>query len=1008
MRFAAQFVGRADELNALAAVLSRSDGPPGDQRGAVVTVVGEPGTGKTALAERATAGRRVVWATAREGGGAPPMWLWQQVLRGYGEPLVDSRRAGNTGVDRFRMFDDVCRHLLEVHRNHPAVIVLDDLQWADEESLAFLDFLVPDAERYGLVVLATVRRGELSQLPRHATVIEIGGLPLDAVGQLLTPVAGAARVDPDLVEAVWRHTAGNPFFIGEVDKLLTSFGREDDAAQWRSIVPEGVRSVLARRFARLTHHASRTLLSASELGESINPPLLAAAVGRPLDDVLDDLGAAATAGLVRVVPPAGFAFAHSLIREAARAELLPRDRRDLNRRAGEWLQAQPGEPPVSQIAWHLLSAGHAHAGKWAERAGEWAFAASMYGEAAAWFERAQAWCADDAATRIRLRRAEALCRHGRVDEADREFLAIARAARLAGDGGLLARAALGVGSIGGGFEVRQLDPSQQALLTDAIECLGDADSPLLSMLLARLSIASSLDADHDERAELAERAVAIARRVGDDAAIGAALGAWCDAHAGPADVEARSIASAEMLVVAQRCGDTELELLARRLALVAALEAGDIGLVRRHSSAFSGLADRLRLPQFTWYGRLVEGMLAHLAGDLGEARRLATESVTLGVASHSANAHMLASGALLPAIDRDLGDPGYLDRLIQINTGIPEANRGLELSAPFQAYTVGYGGTIGEVAAGLPGWVEMWRKAWPHDGLALLVGFHLARGAAFVGDVELGAEVEAALLPHAERFALDGTGSVCYGPISGALAALAALRGNEVVSRQRYGQAISACQRIGAPLLQQLFERELAALDQGVASGRSGADDAPQSTPVRNGTLCRDGDVWLVRFGSGETRLKHTKGLADLAALIACPERDIHVFDLIGAVGADRSYAGEVIDASARAAYEQRILALGEQIEAAEQAGHDNRAAALDEERAALIAHLGAALGLGGRPRIAASDVERARKAVTMRVRDACRRIDAALPELGRHLQHSIRTGTWCSYRPETPTDWTL
>ena len=72
------------------------------------------------------------------------------------------------------------------------------------------------------------------------------------------------------------------------------------------------------------------------------------------------------------------------------------------------------------------------------------------------------------------------------------------------------------------------------------------------------------------------------------------------------------------------------------------------------------------------------------------------------------------------------------------------------------------------------------------------------------------------------------------------------------------------------------------------------------------------------------------------------------------------------------------------------------------------ITHLAGALGLGGRPRAAASNVERARKAVGMRLREACKRIDAELPELGRHLSSAVRTGTWCSYRPERPTEWTL
>ena len=87
-----RFVGRADELATLGSVLARADADDrarARRRGAVVTIVGEPGAGKTALAEAATAGRRTVWARAREGGGAPPMWLWEQVLGQLGEPLAE-------------------------------------------------------------------------------------------------------------------------------------------------------------------------------------------------------------------------------------------------------------------------------------------------------------------------------------------------------------------------------------------------------------------------------------------------------------------------------------------------------------------------------------------------------------------------------------------------------------------------------------------------------------------------------------------------------------------------------------------------------------------------------------------------------------------------------------------------------------------------------------------------------------------------------------------------------
>jgi hypothetical protein len=106
--------------------------------------------------------------------------------------------------------------------------------------------------------------------------------------------------------------------------------------------------------------------------------------------------------------------------------------------------------------------------------------------------------------------------------------------------------------------------------------------------------------------------------------------------------------------------------------------------------------------------------------------------------------------------------------------------------------------------------------------------------------------------------------------------------------------------------------------------------------------------------------------------------------------------------------YEQRVRDLTEEIEEADANHDDARAAKLDEERATLLEELARSLGLGGRGRPQASDAERARKAVGMRIRDAITRIDGEAPDLARHLRHSLRTGTFCSYRPEHPVDWEL
>jgi hypothetical protein len=116
----------------------------------------------------------------------------------------------------------------------------------------------------------------------------------------------------------------------------------------------------------------------------------------------------------------------------------------------------------------------------------------------------------------------------------------------------------------------------------------------------------------------------------------------------------------------------------------------------------------------------------------------------------------------------------------------------------------------------------------------------------------------------------------------------------------------------------------------------------------------------------------------------------------------------EVIDAEAREAYKTRLGELDADLEEADRAGDIERSARAREERDALVAQLAAAYGLGGRARRSGDAAERARSAVTWRIRDALVRIEAAHPELGHHLRHSVRTGTFCVYDPEEPADWCL
>ena len=120
------------------------------------------------------------------------------------------------------------------------------------------------------------------------------------------------------------------------------------------------------------------------------------------------------------------------------------------------------------------------------------------------------------------------------------------------------------------------------------------------------------------------------------------------------------------------------------------------------------------------------------------------------------------------------------------------------------------------------------------------------------------------------------------------------------------------------------------------------------------------------------------------------------------------SDSGPVLDAAARSAYKARLLALEDELAEAEANNDAGRSGRLSEERDLILTELGAALGLGGRVRTAGDRVERARKAVTMRISTALKAIGSVHPELGRHLRSSVVTGRFCSYRPERPTVWSI
>jgi hypothetical protein len=178
-------------------------------------------------------------------------------------------------------------------------------------------------------------------------------------------------------------------------------------------------------------------------------------------------------------------------------------------------------------------------------------------------------------------------------------------------------------------------------------------------------------------------------------------------------------------------------------------------------------------------------------------------------------------------------------------------------------------------------------------------------------------------------------------------------------------------------------------------------------TQNTTGRFVRLGDRWDVTYAGVSSSLSSTKGLEDLAELLGRPHREIHCVELVGAM-VETASTGEVIDTRARREYEQRIRELHADVDEAEANNDAARAERAQTELDAIVDHLTAALGLGSKTRRQAGTAERARSTITHRVRSAMRRLAQVNPPLGRHLENSITTGTYCCYRPEQHIEWQI
>ncbi len=200
---------------------------------------------------------------------------------------------------------------------------------------------------------------------------------------------------------------------------------------------------------------------------------------------------------------------------------------------------------------------------------------------------------------------------------------------------------------------------------------------------------------------------------------------------------------------------------------------------------------------------------------------------------------------------------------------------------------------------------------------------------------------------------------------------------------------------------------QIAGLADDPDKGRAEAVAQPAAQGSVPARFRHDGDAWSLTFSGLSVQLTHQKGFKDLMRLLQQPGVEVHCLELADRP-AETAEGAPVLDDRARHEVQARVRELQQEIDEADAAHDLARGERAREELDRIVELLSGALGLGGRSRTLGSAAERARSAVTWRIRNAIKKIGQAHPRLGRHLENAVRTGTFCVYQPEVAVDWTF
>jgi class 3 adenylate cyclase len=613
-------------------------------------------------------------------------------------PDISAAGATDAETERFMLFGAVVGLLSQIAHRQPLVLVVDDLQWADEASLQLLEHLSGAEELRGVLVTVTCREGDLAhaaalrgaigRLRRHEGVdrVQLDGLGDDGVVEFLGVAAGYQLNDEEtqLAHSLYRETDGNPFFVHQILRHLLESGTifQDESGRWVTEgpllgmpLPDSIRDVVQGRVALLGDDADRVLSVAAVVGRDFDVEVLSSAVGLDDDELVALLAEATVVALVRENrdAPGHFSFAHALIQHTLYESLGPTQRARIHRRVAEALEVVCGATPrdrAAELARHYEAGGRPEdatkaAGYW-KLAGDVALAALAPADALGYFEASLAIAGADATTD-----SEAIDLAIGIGTAQRQvgnpdfahtLVAAARLAIEHDDRDRLAAAAI-ANNRGFFSSFGAIDPDKVAVLQSALERL-NRDDPRRALVLATYCLEIVVGSPLELRRQLADEALTIARHTDDDAVIVSVLNNVAYPLMVPTLLDLSLERTAEAIARVQHLEDPFLEFFALHWRGQVVCQAGDFAERHERIDTMGRLAARLNQPMLSWV-HLIRGVeSALIEGDLELAERAATTALEVGTAGGQPDAGFIY-GAQLLVVHRMRG---ALDELASVLT----------------------------------------------------------------------------------------------------------------------------------------------------------------------------------------------------------------------------------------------------------------------------------------------------------------------------------------------------